>query len=64
MILLKIVIRIVKRIVLSVFVIYGYNLIAVSFNQVIPMNFFTVGAIGILGFPALFALILLRVFLF
>ncbi len=61
---MKTVISIIKRIVLSVFILYGYNLIAVSFNQVIPMNIITVGAVGFLGFPALFALILLRVFLF
>ena len=55
---------ILKRIVLSIFILYGYNLIAVSFNQIIPMNFITVGAVSVLGFPALLAFILLRVFLF
>ena len=61
---MKIVFSLFKRVVLSVFIIYGYNLIAVSFNQVIPINFITVGAVSVLGFPALFAFILLRVFLF
>ena len=61
---MKIVFSLFKRVVLSVFIIYGYNLIAVSFNQIIPINFITVGAVSVLGFPALFAFILLRVFLF
>ena len=29
----------VKRFVLGAFVLYGYNLIAVNFNLVIPINF-------------------------
>ncbi len=53
-----------KKLVLSVFILYGYNLIASSFNQIIPINIITVGAVGFLGFPALFAFILIRVFLF
>ncbi len=61
---MKLIIQIIKRIILGIFVIYGYNLIAVSFNQIIPLNCFTVGAVSILGIPALFALILLRVLLF
>ncbi len=61
---MKIVFSLFKRVVLSVFIIYGYNLIAVSFNQIIPINFITVGAVSVLGFPALFTFILLRVFLF
>ncbi len=61
---MKLIGKILKKIVLSVFILYGYNLIATSFNQVVPINFITVGSVAFLGVPALFALILLRVFIF
>lgn len=61
---MKLIGTILKKLFLSIFILYGYNLIAVSFNQVIPINFITVSAVAALGFPALFALILLRVFIF
>ena len=50
-----------KRIVLGAFILYGYNVIAANFNMVVPINFLTVGMIGILGSPALIALILLKI---
>lgn len=50
-----------KKIVLSGFVLYGYNLIAVNFNMLIPINFVTLGCISILGAPSLFALILFKI---
>lgn len=55
---------ILKRIILSAFILYGYNLIAVSFNLVVPINFITVSLVGGLGVPALFALILLKIIAF
>ncbi len=61
MIKLKKIIIYVKRIVLGAFILYGYNVIASNFNMVVPINFVTVGMIGILGAPALVALILLKI---
>ena len=52
---------IIKRIVLSYFVLYGYNLIAINFNMVIPINIITVALIAVLGVPSLLALLLLKV---
>ena len=52
----------IKRFVLGAFVLYGYNLIAANFNLVIPINFITIGLIGLLGTPAIFALIILKMF--
>lgn len=54
----------IKKIVLGAFILYGYNLLAVSFNMVIPINVFTIGLVGFLGLPALFALVLLLVLVF
>jgi len=49
--------KLVKRIIFSAFVIYGYNVIAEPLKIIIPINFITVGSMTILGFPALFAFI-------
>ena len=56
--------RILQKIIISTFILYGYNLIATRFNLVIPINVFTVGSVSILGFPMLFVLDLLKVLMF
>ena len=56
--------RILQKIIISIFILYGYNLIATRFNLVIPINVFTVGSVSILGFPMLFVLVLLKVLMF
>lgn len=56
--------RILQKIIISTFILYGYNLIATRFNLVIPINVFTVGTVSILGFPMLFVLVLLKVLMF
>ncbi len=61
---MKKIVVVLKRIILSAFILYGYNLIAVKFNLVIPINAITVSAISILGFPILFVLVLLKVLMF
>ena len=60
---MKFLYKILKRIVISSFVLYGYNLIAVNFNLLLPFNMFTILAITILGSSGLFGLVLFR-FLF
>lgn len=55
------IIDIVKRAVISGFLLYGYNLIAVNFNMIIPINVFTVLGVTFLGAPAIVALILFKV---
>lgn len=54
---------IIKRIIISGFVLYGYNLIAVHFNMILPINLITLLAVSFLGAPSLFALVLFK-FLF
>lgn len=60
---MKFIIKLMKRIILSAFLLYGYNLIAVNFNMIIPINVYTVGLVSILGIPSVFALILFKVFI-
>ena len=59
---MKKIMEIVKRVVLSFIVLYGYNLIAVNFNLVLPINIFTIGIITVLGLPSLLALIFFKLF--
>lgn len=59
---MKIVIKIVKKIILSAFLLYGYNLIAVNFNMIIPINIYTIGSVSILGVPSILALLLFKLF--
>lgn len=54
----------IKRIIVSIFLLYGYNLISQSFGIIIPINIYTVLSISILGIPALFSLIFILVFVF
>ena len=50
-----------KKIVLSFFILYGFNMIAGNFNIIIPINFVTVIGVSLLGFPALFSFVLLYI---
>lgn len=58
---MKNILEIVKKLILSFVILYTYNLIAVNFNMVIPINIITVGLITVLGTPSLLALILFKV---
>ncbi len=61
---MKKIIEILKKVILSAFILYGYNLIATRFNLVIPINLITLTSVSFLGFPMLFVLVLLRVIMF
>lgn len=50
-----------RKVVVSGFLLYGYNLIAVNFNMIIPINICTLLLISFLGTPAIVALILFKV---
>ena len=61
---LKKLFAIIKKIVFSVFLIYGFNLIASPLDLIIPINIITVVLITILGLPALLSLILIYFIVF
>lgn len=61
---MKHILSIIKKIIFGFVVLYGYNMIAVNFNLVIPINLLTVGFISFLGFPALFSLTMLYVLVY
>lgn len=61
---LKILFKIIKRIVISSFLLYGYNLLVQPLGLIIPINVFTIGAISILGVPALLCLIFIIILIY
>lgn len=54
----------IKRIIMSVFLLYGYNLIAAPLGFIIPINLITVLLISILGIPALLSLVVVLIVVF
>lgn len=50
--------KLFKRIVFSAFIIYSFNIIAVKFNIVIPINLFTIGFVSVLDIPGMTMLVL------
>ena len=58
---LKKILKLFKKVVISAFILYGYNLIASPLNLVIPINVINVSILTILGIPSLFALIIILV---
>lgn len=54
----KSIFKIIKRIVVSIFVLYGYNIVTNKFNLTIPINVYTIGIMTIFGTPGFIGLIL------
>ena len=61
---LKIILKMIKRIVFSSFLLYGYNLLVGPLNLIIPINIITVAALSVFGIPALLSFIFLYIFVF
>jgi pro-sigmaK processing inhibitor BofA len=57
---MKKVFSVVKKIIFSAFLIYGYNLIAVNFNMLIPINIYNISIVTFLGAPGMLALVLFK----
>lgn len=58
---MKKIISVLKRVIFSAFLLYGYNMIAVNFGLVVPINFSTILCITLLGAPGLLALVLFKI---
>ena len=58
---LEFIYNLIKKFVLGAVILYTYNMIAVNFNMIIPINLWTVSFIGLLDFPALVTLIILKI---
>lgn len=57
---MRIFFKYLKRFIMGGFLLYAYNLIAVTFNITIPINLFTIFIVGILDIPGLAALVIFK----
>lgn len=58
------IIRILKKIVFAVFLLYSFNLIAVKFGVIVPINYITVVLTTILDIPAMALLVFSLILIF
>ena len=57
---MKIVKKIIKRFIYAAFLLYGYNLISIEFNMMVPINLYNLGLVMFLGPFGLVSLILFK----
>ena len=53
-----------RRLIVTFFLIYGYNNLVMPINMTIPINIFTILLVFIFGLPSLLALILIKIIFF
>ncbi|NLM62719.1 MAG: hypothetical protein GX190_00120 [Mollicutes bacterium] len=53
-----------KKVIYNTFLIYCYNLFAISLNLIIPINVITVGLLTIFGYPMLISLIVILILVY
>ena len=58
---LELLFKYIKKFVLGAVILYTYNMIAVNFNMIIPINLWTIIFVSIFDFPALVILIILKI---
>lgn len=51
---------ILKKVIISSFILYGYNFISSNFNLILPINVISVVTVSVLGSSGLFGLVLFR----
>lgn len=56
--------KFMKRLIFSSFLLYGYNMLSLPINIIVPINIITILGITILGIPALFAFIFIHIFIY
>jgi len=53
-----------RRLIVTFFLIYGYNNLVMPINMIIPINIYTVLLVYIFGLPSLLALIVIKIIFF
>lgn len=53
--------KILKRIIIAAFFIYGYNILAQPLNIIVPLNLITIGYVAFFGVPGLISLIIIYI---
>ena len=54
----------IRKIIISSFLLYGYNLLVQPLNLMIPINAITVLSVAILGVPALISMVLILFYIY
>ena len=60
---MKLLIKIIKKIVLSCFILYCYNYIAIKFDLILPINFINVFFVSLFGSIGLCGLVFFKYFI-
>jgi len=58
------IIKVIKKIIFALALLYGFNLIAVNFGIIIPINYLTVFLITLLDVPAMVLLVFTLIIVF
>jgi len=58
------IIKVIKKLIFALALLYGFNLIAVNFGIIIPINFLTVFLITLLDAPAMVLLVFTLIIVF
>ena len=53
-------VRYLKKLILSAFLIYAFNMVAINFNIVIPINMWTIGFISLFDVSGLTILLIIK----
>jgi SigmaK-factor processing regulatory protein BofA. len=61
---IKKIFKIFRKIVISSFLLYGYNILAQPLNLLIPINIITVSVVSFLGVPALLSFVFLLIYIY
>ena len=61
---MKKIFKILKKITVSFFLLYAYNLIIEPLNLIVPINVITLTSVSIFGIPALLSFIAISIFIF
>lgn len=60
---MKMLFKIIKKVIISSFLIYIYNYIAINYNMIIPINFMNISIVSIFGGFGLIGLIIFKYFI-
>lgn len=55
---IKKIVMLVKKVIISCVILYSFNLIIAPLSINIPINYYTIGILTLLGFPGLFSLVI------
>lgn len=54
---------IIKKVLFAGFLLYGYNLISIQFNMIVPINWYTILIVSVLDSCGLTGLVLFKYFI-